>query len=94
MWTYEDPASIVILFFTLCATYLLSHSQFLIINRDRPGCTRKLPRLGALGVTLTGWWRTILTYFLEKDTLCCDMSYTRALFSSQFSGLAGILWLL
>ena len=31
MWTYEGPASLVILFFTHCAACLLSHSQFSII---------------------------------------------------------------
>ena len=54
--------------------------------------TQQLLRLGALDVTLTDWWKTILTYVLEKDTLCCDMSYTRALFSSRFFCLAGVLF--
>ena len=32
MWTCEGPVFFVILFFTHCATYLLSHSQFSIIK--------------------------------------------------------------
>ena len=27
-WTYEGPASLVVLFFTHCATYMLPRSQF------------------------------------------------------------------
>ena len=36
-------------------------------------------------------WRTTLTYFLKNETLCCDMLHTRALISSRFSWLAGVL---
>ena len=50
-WTYEGPASLVILFFTHCATYLLSFSHSSrSLNRDTPGGAPKVLRLGALGV--------------------------------------------
>ena len=49
-WTYEDPASLVILFFTHCATYCcLSHSSR-SSNRDTPGGAPRVLRIGALGV--------------------------------------------
>ena len=50
-WTYEGPASLIILFFTHCATHLLSlyHSSR-SSNRDTLGGAPKVLRLGALGV--------------------------------------------
>ena len=49
-WTYEGPVSLVILFFTHCATFLcLTHSSR-SSNRDTPGGSRKVLRLVALAV--------------------------------------------
>ena len=40
-------------------------------------------RLGALGVTLTDWWRAIRTYSLRKDSIC-DFSCTCAVAYQPF----------
>ena len=53
---------------------------------------KKLLRLGALDVTLTDWWRTILAYFLKnKKTRCVVTRRTHARCFQVNSCFAGIL---
>ena len=66
MWTYECPASTVILFsHTLCCLSAVSLTVLDYIIGIRLDAFKKILRLGALGVTLTDWWRTILTYVVH-----------------------------
>ena len=76
-WTYEGPASQVMLLFTHCATYMLPHSQFSIEALEK--------------CTLKDWWRAIRTNFLKRDSLVCDFSYTCAVTFKPSHRLAGVL---
>ena len=89
-WTYEGPASLVILFFTHCATYLLPLSQFSIIQSGYAWRRSKSAKYWCSGCTLKDWSRTIRTNFLEGDSLVCDFSYACAVAFKPILRLASI----
>ena len=84
-WTYEGAVSLAILFFTHCATNLLSHSKFLITLSGYAWRRSKITTSWCCGCTLHDWWRTIRTNLLNSDSLVVTFRTHARLLSSQFS---------
>ena len=81
MWTYE----VLFSSFTQCATCLLSLSVLVKKNRNTPGRAQKMTTSWCSGCDPHELVENDSHVLSENDTLCCDMSYTHALISSQFS---------